>query len=309
MIITTTTMVLDVLPPLPLPPPFGLPLHNPPSPLVSEGNDDEIEIGKNLTPTQKFLFGDTAKASLLVAKEKVAVAEKVRFSENLNKLFSKVNAIFENNDQKPFDDAELLSGSEMTAIPHTQVMFKELNEGKLPNQLTFFSGGSSGRSSELQIHAVEKIGMLNESNNSFLEYLTTDYTREILAKNKMKIHLETGNIYYNNMNMQESMYDFLLAQHDKTKTLIDYEIDLSDNFDFYLNEIIASITINRNDMDTHSTSKSLFYHFNNLKLNLNEDAYKKDILSSRMTNTCWRFYRGQIGLILLIDCWQFPKVT
>ena len=101
-------------------------------------------------------------------------------------------------------------------IPQTQVMFEELNEGKLPEQLKFFSSGSSGRRG-LKIRAIQKIGSLNESNNAFLEYLTADYGSEVLAKNKMKIHLETGNIYYNNKNMQERIYDFLLAQQDETK--------------------------------------------------------------------------------------------
>ena len=53
-----------------------------------------------------------------------------------------------------------------------------------------------------------------------------------------------------------------------------YEIDLSGNFDFYMNEVIAPITNDKDDMDTHSTCKFLFYHFNSLKLNLNEDTYK-----------------------------------
>ena len=159
-------------------------------------------------------------------------------------------------------------------IPQTQVMFEELNEGKLPEQLKFFSSGSSGRSG-LKIRAIQKIGSLNESNNAFLEYLTTDYGSEVLAKNKMKIHLETGNIYYNNKNMQERIYDFLLAQQDETKKLMDYKIDLTDDFDFYLNEIIAPITNDKDDLDTNSTSKFLFYHFNNLRHKfLDEDTYK-----------------------------------
>ena len=182
-------------------------------------------------------------------------------------------------------------------------MFKELNEGKLPNQLKFFSGRISRGSSKLKVCAMEKIRTLNESNNTFLEYLTTDYTCQILAKSKIKIHLETGNIYCNNINMQEIIYDFLLAQQDETKKLMDYEIDLSDNFDFYLNEIIAPITNDKNDMDTHSTSKFLFYHFNNLRLDLNKNAYKirhAIILDDQ--------YTLGITLIFLKHCWRFPNV-
>ena len=55
---------------------------------------------------------------------------------------------------------------------------------------------------------------------------------------------------------------------------MDHKIDLSGDFDFHLNEIIAPITKDKYDMDTNSASKFLFYHFNNLRRNLNEDACK-----------------------------------
>ena len=64
--------------------------------------------------------------------------------------------------------------------------------------------------------------------------------------------METGNIYCNNINMQESNYNFLLELQDKSKNLMDYEIDLLDNFDFYLKEIIAPITNDKDDMDIYS---------------------------------------------------------
>ena len=104
-------------------------------------------------------------------------------------------------------------------------------------------------------------------------YLTTDCACAILAKNKIKKNLETGNRHFININMQESIYDFLLAQQNETKKIMEFETDLSDDFDFYLNEIIAPITNNKDDIDTNSTTKFLFYHFNNLRLNLNKDTY------------------------------------
>ena len=108
---------------------------------------------------QKFLFDKITKQPFVV-EENVAVAEKVRFSENLNKLFPKADAVFENNNQKKFGAAESLSRPEMTIL-QKQVMFKELNEGNLPRQLKFFSGGGS-RGSELKISKMEKIEMPNE---------------------------------------------------------------------------------------------------------------------------------------------------
>ena len=89
-------------------------------------------------------------------------------------------------------------------------MFKELNDGKLPEELKFFSGGSDG-GNEFEFHAMQNIGMLNESNEHFIDYLLSDFATEVLAKNKMKIHLDTRNIYYDNLNMRESNYSFMHA--------------------------------------------------------------------------------------------------
>lgn len=64
------------------------------------------------------------------------------------------------------------------------------------------------------------------------------------------------------------------APQDETKKLMDFELDILDNFEFYLNEIIAGITDDKFDMDMHSTSKFLFYHFNNFRRHLREESYK-----------------------------------
>ena len=83
-----------------------------------------------------------------------------------------------------------------------------------------------------------------ESNENFLDYyLSSDFGCKVLSKNKMKTHLDSGNIYYNNLNMRE--YLFMIAQQDETKKLVDFNLDINDDFDFYLNEvIIVQLTIN-----------------------------------------------------------------
>ena len=90
-------------------------------------------------------------------------------------------------------------------------MFKELNDQKIPEDLKFFSRRNDG-SNELKLHAMLNIKILNESNEHFLDYLSSDFAHEVLSKNKMKIYLDTGNIYYNNLNMRESIYSFMNAQ-------------------------------------------------------------------------------------------------
>ena len=56
-------------------------------------------------------------------------------------------------------------------------------------------------------------------------------------------------------------------------------------------------------MDTNNTSKFLFYHFNNLRHDLNEDAYKTRHTIVSDDQTHWKFYSVEI------DCWRFPNVT
>ena len=226
-----------------------------------------------MNPTQKFLFGDLNKKKIAVAvgEKTSAAVKKVKFSENLNKLFPKADEIF--NDEKiDFGDDDDLPKHEIM-IPNTQTLFKELNDGKLPEELKFFLVGSDG-GNKFKFHMMQNIGILNESNEHFIDYLSSDFAKEVFPKNIMKIHLDTGNVYDDNLNTKESIYSFIYAQQDETKKIMDFELDISDDFEFYLNEIIAGITDDKFDMDMHSTSKFLFYHFNNLRCDLGEKAYK-----------------------------------
>ena len=153
------------------------------------------------------------------AREKVAIARNVEFSENLNRLSSKADKMFKKYDeQKPsFDDVESLSKPDEMTIPQAQVVYKELKEGKLPEQLRFFSGGNS-ELNELSLHAINKLKIkLNKSNKAFLDYPTSDYAREILAKDKIKIHLDTGNIYRGKTNLEKHIHDILIVQQNETK--------------------------------------------------------------------------------------------
>ena len=44
---------------------------------------------------------------------------------------------------------------------------------------------------------------------------------------------------------------------------MDFEVDVSDDFEFYLNEAVAGITDNKFDMCMYCISNFLFYLFNN----------------------------------------------
>ena len=49
---------------------------------------------------------------------------------------------------------------------------------------------------------------LSTDNLEFLDFLQSDICKKILASNKLKIHVETGNIYYENNDTSKSIFDF-----------------------------------------------------------------------------------------------------
>ena len=62
-------------------------------------------------------------------------------------------------------------------------------------EFEFFTGGKNQKFDLF----VQKFGLSGENLES-LDFLQQDYRKEILENNDLKIHIETGNIYYKNNN-------------------------------------------------------------------------------------------------------------
>lgn len=107
--------------------------------------------------------------------------------------------------------------------------------------------------------AKQHIGVLNDGNQALLNYLSSEYSSELLKKNKMKINIESGKIFIDNPAMSESLYGFLCAQQDLTKKILIVKVLINNDFDCYVKETLANISNNRNNMNSNSTSKFLFY--------------------------------------------------
>ena len=59
-----------------------------------------------------------------------------------------------------------------------------------------------------------------------------------MKTNKIKIHVEYGNLYFDNVHSNESNHDFFLAQLKRTKKLIPVECEISDNYKIYVLEYL-----------------------------------------------------------------------
>ena len=67
----------------------------------------------------------------------------------------------------------------------------------------FFTGGRNSKFDSF----VKKYGLTNE-NLKFVDFLQSHYWKEIMQSNDLKIHIETGNIYYNDTDTNESIFEF-----------------------------------------------------------------------------------------------------
>ena len=159
---------------------------------------------------------------LLYNLKKKTTAKKVKFSGDLAKIFPEGNEIVKSNKLPNINEKnEIL-------ISNAQEMIAELDQGKLPDQLKFFE-------KDLPLQKLRKnIGNLSKASLEFLEYLSSDYGKKLLQKNKLKIHVESGEIFHDNVNTWENFYNFFNNQEDETKKFIDLNFNLSGDLEYYV---------------------------------------------------------------------------
>ena len=58
----------------------------------------------------------------------------------------------------------------------------------------------------------------------FVDFLTSDYCAQILRENKLTVHTDMENFYFDDLNTHKSFYDFILAQQDTSKKVFKCQI-------------------------------------------------------------------------------------
>ena len=108
------------------------------------------------------------------------------------------------------------------------------------------------------------IGLSTDS-IKFLEFLQSDFCQELFIENKLKIHIETGNIFFNNLDTNESIYGFFQQQENQSKAKINFEFSFTDSDEDYFDWLVQGFKGNEDqkfDVLTNKNSKYLFYWFN-----------------------------------------------
>ena len=281
-----------------------------PPPRLDDDDDDDDDNDNNVdsdnNKIQKFLLekGNEKIGEALAESSARVEPRKIAVSKAITKIFPKIREEeldFGEADKDDFEDKEdvdFLDKTDKYDFPIAKKTAANLEENV---DFDFFAGGDKN-SKKLIVNAVSYIGELNNSNKMFLEFLSSDFGKNILSKNKLKIHLESGQFFHNNNITNESIYDFLLKQQDETKKELLIELPIENDFETYVRELLTDIKDDEYDLHTNSTAKFLFYYFNTFRSNqrLNpltvrhsQTVTNEEAISILQTNN-WQYFIEQL---------------
>ena len=109
---------------------------------------------------------------------------------------------------------------------------------------------------------------MTTKNINFIDFLQSEYCKEILQNNDLKIHVETGNIYYDDKDTNESIFEFIQNQQNTSKGIIRYEFKFDRNFREYFKWILNEFDAQQKttfDVLAHKNVKFLVYRYNDFR--------------------------------------------
>ena len=129
-------------------------------------------------------------------------------------------------------------------------------KGEILESIYFFYGGES----QQFVQALEFIG-LSRINREFATFLLFDLGPKTMTQNKLSIHVESGEIFYDNHNTG----DFLLSQQNDEVAYVPKAFSYRKSFEVYIGSFLQSFSIDDQEkfhLLAFKNSKYLFYCFN-----------------------------------------------
>ena len=167
------------------------------------------------------------------------------------------------NAQNLFDKDSLTKKEEEDEVP--KIFMEECDienikdtmdeSAQVPESIYFFYGGDSDEF----VKALEFIGM-SPVNREFSAFLLSDLGRKIMTQNKLSIHVESGDIFYDNHNTDENFYSFLLSQQNDKEAFIPKKLSYNNSFETC--RVFPIDDQEKFDLLAFKNSKYLFYRFN-----------------------------------------------
>ena len=143
----------------------------------------------------------------------------------------------------------------------------QLDRGEIPEEIQFYRGGEGANKLQRQIISAG----LEIGNEAFVNFLASEECQRALAMDGISIHVPTGQIFVENENIGESVFDCLRNQQDETKKKIPLDFTYDDDYQDYMTKYLPGISEadeNQYDFDSYKTSKFLFHLFNKFQENI-----------------------------------------
>ena len=84
----------------------------------------------------------------------------------------------------------------------------------------------------------------NRESANFIDFISSDFSEEIMRQNRLSFHIETDNFYYDSMNTGESVYNFITIKQDETKKIVNTTLPYGSSFENYLREFLSGLDAN-----------------------------------------------------------------
>ena len=172
----------------------------------------------------------------------------IHLSEQLSKLFPEV------------DDGGGYLGQEDNQkikelhIPELTEILSKIDRGEVPKQLEFFERGQNKEFKD----KVKLIGLKTDS-IEFLEFLQSSFCQELLIENKLKIHIQNGKIFFNNLDTNESIYSFFQKQENQSKAKIKHRhFTFTHSYEDYFEWLVHSFKGNEDKKHDVLTNFNIF---------------------------------------------------
>ena len=180
------------------------------------------------------------------------INEERQLSEKLESLFPNIGEIYNEKEKADLVVEYNNLAETLSAIEPTEIM---------PFEFEFFKGGPHPQFAEI----MESFSNVNDDTTEFINFLQGNICKNILENNKLKIHVESGKIFYDNEDTNESIFDFISAQNNPISGEISRNFAFDQDYKTYFQWVgTAFDETERNKLDilTNVNSKFLFYRFN-----------------------------------------------
>ena len=195
------------------------------------------------------------------SKKKEIDLNETNLSEQLSKFFPSINDLKKQDEEQFKKDVDNL----------TEVLAK-IGEDDTPFEFEFFTGGKNEKFDEL----IRGTGLSSDS-LEFLDFLQSDECNKILADNKLKIQIETGSIYHDNQDKNESILDFFFNEKNTIRGVIKFDLVYGGSYTDYFYWLIKDFNSHQKsklDVLTNKNSKYLFYCYNDILQESNLEVKK-----------------------------------